>query len=66
MVSIVLIAVSNLLLDKLCCSVVKPNELNDLILCKEGCKLCYCNYFTLPYYMELTVSKLFLQQFSMK
>jgi len=45
MVSIVLIAVSKVLL---CCSVVKSNELNVLSIWKEDRKLRYFNYFTLP------------------
>jgi len=48
MVSIVLIAVSNLWKGKLYCSVGKPNELKVLCLWKEDYKLRYFNYFTLP------------------
>ena len=42
-VSSVLIAVSNLLNGKLCCSVVKPYEPNALCIWKEDCKLRFFN-----------------------
>jgi len=51
MVSIVLIAVLNLLLGKLCCSVVKLNKLKVRCQWKDNSKLRYFNYlhyFTLP------------------